>query len=432
MIPKFAGEGRACCGVASVLRILPCGSEVEEGCRAHPFIYSGKEVVSISKWEALMKSEISRVRNLPNGKGWTKNERPKGEIWEQDPISVLPRFGPVLMRKMKEMGVSKVIDIMTMDDNDMQQISSKLKGLTMVSIKKTKDHAVSHAKPGCCQHQSVDYRKTVNLYESRYGSDWQGVIQECSSLSKYVCVKQLILHMDRESAKIMEGTKYEGKHLIYHDALTQMTDSRCVQWMREVGIYSRWIKPEIGCNAVITVEKDGVMKSSSRYSFRPIGNSPEMNPLDNSLFRDFRLNLSLNVAASWFLEKNDPKKFSLATPNDISKAFVRLWDPTHGTSPTSTRIMQDVHRIPKSLFKIAELNGKIVPGLANRNGHRKEKTEKTSKNFYKQNMTLEEMGIHHSLVDNLQSRYMAEKARFENVMQENVQLVDVSLDVIAP
>ena len=67
-----------------------------------------------------MKSEISRVRNLPNGKGWTKNERPKGEIWEQDPISVLPRFGPVLMRKMKEMGVSKVIDIMTMDDNALQ------------------------------------------------------------------------------------------------------------------------------------------------------------------------------------------------------------------------------------------------------------------------------------------------------------------------
>ena len=74
--------------------------------------------------------------------------------------------------------------------------------------------------------------------------------------------------------------------------------------MKEVGVYKRWIKPELGCNDLIQVmNEDGVLKQSTRYAGRMVGNSPELNPLDNSGFRDARCAIALNVAMTWKLEK---------------------------------------------------------------------------------------------------------------------------------
>ena len=279
----------------------------------------------------------------------------------------------------------------------------------------------------------LDYRMAENPYLERYGDEWESKIATCCGLSKYCCIKDMILHIDRETKAAFKGTKYEDRYFFYHDALTQMTDSKCVEWMKEVGIYDRWVKPELGCNDEILAMKNGELKKNTRYKGRPVGNSPELNPLDNSVFRDFRLNLSLNVAATWHLEKSNPDKFSLATPKDITKAVRRLWDPVTGTSPVPARILQDIKRIPESCFKIVEWGGKIVPGLANRNGHRREKSngEKTKK-LHRDDVTLKQLGLHNSILEEVKVKYENEKDNFTTSMEERALLTDATIITTAP
>ena len=222
-------------------------------------------------------------------------------------------------------------------------------------------------------------------------------------------------------------------NIFFHDALTQMSDSCCVQWMKEVGVYSRWIKPELGCNDVIVAMKNGEMKTNTRYKGRPVGNSPELCPLDNSCFRDFRTNLSLNVAATWKLPRSDLRKFSISTPKEISRAIVRLWDPNTGTSPTSHRILQDVKRIPHSCYRIAEYGGKIVPGLADRNGHRRENLRvRRAPRFNRDDVTLGQLGIHESIRGLVENEYRKEKEKFGIEVEESMVLTEASLVITAP
>ena len=60
----------------------------------------------------------------------------------------------------------------------------------------------------------------------------------------------------------------------------------------------------------------------------------------------------------------------MATPRSIFSAVSRIWDPDTGVSPTSERIVQDTLKVLESSKKIVQHGGGIVPGLANRNGHR--------------------------------------------------------------
>ena len=50
---------------------------------------------------------------------------------------------------------------------------------------------------------------------------------------------------------------------IYHDALQQFTDEKCVLWMKENGYYQYFLWPELGCN-------DG-----TPFAGRCVGDSPE-------------------------------------------------------------------------------------------------------------------------------------------------------------
>ena len=167
----------------------------------------------------------------------------------------------------------------------------------------------------------------------------------------------------------------------------------------------------MGCNDIVQVMgEEGVMQESTRYSGRFVGNSPELNPLDNSTFRDLRTTLNLNVAATWHLEKTDNLKFSLATPKEVTRAFLRIWDPANGVAPSSRRILEDVKKVLTSVSSIVEAKGKIVPGLVNCNGHRTPRKSTNLKPGKKTN--LKDMGIHDSIRDVVLQQHQVEKKKY--------------------
>ena len=214
-----------------------------------------------------------------------------------------------------------------------------------------------------------------------------------------VSVKELIRHIDRETKIVFATTEYRNTYMWSHDALAQMKDSACVKWMEQEGFLNRWIRPVMGVNNEVRVFDSigGNLKKSKNFASRPVGDSPEIMPNDNSLFRDLRCSLDINVALTYHLASSDPRKFSKATPKTISSAIFRIWE---SAAPRLERIIADIARVVEALKKIVEFEGGIVPGLADRNGWRKQQSGDKKRVYHPPKTdgttprNFEEMGIH--------------------------------------
>ena len=100
-------------------------------------------------------------------------------------------------------------------------------------------------------------------------------------------------------------------------------------------------------------------------------------PLDNSLNNDIKRAHEYHCALSYDLPMDHVSKFSTKTPKWISKGIRRLVDlvdvedkTMEAGVPSSERIIEDCHRALKAMEIVYQNGGKIVAGLANRNGQR--------------------------------------------------------------
>ena len=90
-------------------------------------------------------------------------------------------------------------------------------------------------------------------------------------------------------------------------------------------------------------------------------------PLDTCLFRYVKESVQRHVAMSLTarcLNVKDDCIFSLLLPREASCAYLRVFDPDSGVSPTSKRIVQDVKQLMNAWWAILKAQGVYVPGLA--------------------------------------------------------------------
>jgi hypothetical protein len=183
-------------------------------------------------------------------------------------------------------------------------------------------------------------------------------------MSPFVCITDLIQHIVDETARFYQNTEFENTWRFYHDSLSLLTAKDTISWMKTKGYYDRWIHPQLDVNAEFT-----------RYRDNPPGNSPEMMPMDVSLNKDIHESVSRHCSLSRALLKRmdiatDHRAFSLSTPKEGSRAYLRLYHPETGIAPTSKRIIQDIEGVYVAMVKICEAEGAFVPGLADRAGKR--------------------------------------------------------------
>ncbi len=94
----------------------------------------------------------------------------------------------------------------------------------------------------------------------------------------------VVEHIMQESNRIMQGTKHANDWYFYHDALSQLTAKDMQNWLVEKGYKEKWLLPLKGLN------------KGTVYENRPIGDSPEMMPLDTSLFEDLHAGVHRHAA----------------------------------------------------------------------------------------------------------------------------------------
>ena len=108
-------------------------------------------------------------------------------------------------------------------------------------------------------------------------------------MSKLCFITDLISFMINEDEKLMKGLVHEDDFYIVHDALVLMTAKETINWMKQNGYLPRWLLPLNG------------IQDRTPYANRPVGNSPDFMPLDNSLNRDILHSLRMNSVLSCYI-----------------------------------------------------------------------------------------------------------------------------------
>ena len=125
-----------------------------------------------------------------------------------------------------------------------------------------------------------------------------------------------------------------------------MTCQKTVAWMKEKGIYDRWLTP---------INFD---KQFGRHANRPPGSSPELMPWQGGQFtqqRSERRALLFHSCLTHELHEDDDLKFSLSAPNNrMTKAFRRILKQGW---PSSKLVIQDgcrksIGRWPSRKFQL--------------------------------------------------------------------------------
>ena len=114
--------------------------------------------------------------------------------------------------------------------------------------------------------------------------------------------------------------------------------------MKGKGIFKHWILPMNDLN------------KGTPYYGHPIGNSPEIMPLDCSLFCDLKRSVQYHVLLTSKLNDavDKDKKFSISTITRGVYAYLRLLDPTTSPnrgSPPSGRLSRTSMHGSKTLVK---------------------------------------------------------------------------------
>ena len=164
----------------------------------------------------------------------------------------------------------------------------------------------------------------------------------------------LIDHTISEGNRLFADTRFRDTWLIYHDALPQWWESAAQEYIASLGFGDRQWRARGATNELV----------ASHYRHRLMGDSPELMPLDSSLFGDLIQKVAWLVVST--KEETSNAKYSMATPDATWQTMVDAWEFI-----PEARILQDIGRFRSALEAIIAADGCYVKELDLRNGHRK-------------------------------------------------------------
>jgi hypothetical protein len=373
---KYDKEARFCFGCALDIDV---DGIVKKNAKGQPlgitlplFEYTESTVVTNTEWEKhfWMTCKAPKAIEKPR-KPWVEDSREPGVVYSGDTIDKLPKIGTTMKSLMSDRNVNTVREFASffrMRQDRRKNIVKQVKGLSMESLLIAESIA-EKAPEG--PPPVKDHRKANNPYLSRFGKErWYEEVCKAPSMKAVTNVRHLVEYMVKVSKEHFAGTVYENNWYFYHDALSLMTADETKHWMTTKGYYKHWILPENGLNRHIAYYK----------KVQPVGNNPGAMPWDNSLNKDCDDLAMRHVAATSLLDKDDPKKFSLATPNQVSSTYQRLFNnppvlrdgvqicPTNEGGLPAVRIGQDIYKTLRYWRQVFDSKGVNIN--TNTNGHR--------------------------------------------------------------
>eukprot|EP00536_Pseudo-nitzschia_multiseries_P006045 jgi/Psemu1/14316/gm1.14316_g len=268
-------------------------------------------------------------------------------------VQQIPKLKGKIFEKLQQHGLVLVRDLKALSSKPgrIRAIAAATPGISFNRLS-----GFAHAAAICLEGDPppvFDHRQADNPYESLYGRSWEEEVDKVCMVGK-VCVTEMIDYMFGQTDRI-----FGDEGFVYHDALVLMTCADSVSYMKEKGYYKHWIFPELD----LMGEQGGVGESLKLYCDRPVGNRPEANPLDTSLFSQLNCAVDQHVMLTQgFIDEN--KKFSLATPTAVSRTYCRVWT----LHPKLETIVKDINKVLCSFLEVAEAGGIAIDGIGDRSG----------------------------------------------------------------
>jgi hypothetical protein len=118
-------------------------------------------------------------------------------------------------KRLSRHGIKTLLDMKMITASEISAISTDTKLRVSENTLRDWREKVEQANQGSTPARiRKDHRENENPYLSRYGPDlWMTKIHQCSALSGYRCVTEMIDHIDNETKTLMKKKKNEGRGL---------------------------------------------------------------------------------------------------------------------------------------------------------------------------------------------------------------------------
>jgi hypothetical protein len=331
---KYENECRFHLGIAVVLMPQPDGSFIAEDRRSF-YSYTGKTVVSIKDWGKYMAAANRRVQALSDMAPWSVSVRPKDAIYDEDPVTLLVGIGAATEKELLQLGVKTVGHLKAFTG----KLNSRLNSL--------RAQAQTVALIGKCPAK-LDHRQATNPYKSRFPETYLEEIKKDQECLPYLCIQDLVWHMVLESERMMKGSKHENNFRFAHDALSTLTAKETIEWMKTTSykgktLHDYWYLP-IDCSA------------GTVFFGRPVGNSPELSPLDRQGFNYLHRAVDFHCCATSHLDDDHEYSFSISTPSRMIRTYKRIWE----IAPSREQVLHDVREIKVTSAEIYNGRGIMI------------------------------------------------------------------------
>jgi len=90
--------------------------------------------------------------------------------------------------------------------------------------------------------------------------------------------------------------------------------------------------------------------------------------MDLNLNQDTHVSVNRHVMWTAHFPLDDPRKFDLSTPNQATRAYMRIFNPITGVSPRGKQIVQDCNKVYTSMEIVCQAGGIRVDGVGERRG----------------------------------------------------------------
>ena len=361
---KYEKEARFCTGCAIAMDANGDPRKDEKGNYIGEvlpiFDYSKTTIVTNKDYVRAFREVIQAAKSAGENSEWVVTDRTENKIYEKDPLGKIKNEkGSIMLPKsvrdkLEADGVMTVGDLRDKYQNQPVRWRNFVRNTAGIGEERfiKAINAAKECQPG--EPQVVDYRKEANPYAKRYeGEDWKQYVLATKQMKALTNVQDLVTHIVEAGIERRKGTRHEDNWYFYHDALSLMTANETKAWMERKGWLKYWILPMWELNKHIPC----------CVNPRPIGNNPPANPWDFACNKDHDDMVLRHVAATALLPNDDPRKFSLATPDQCASAYKRVYDYI-----PSFRIQQDILKTVNYWQMVYENKGMNV--VLNANGHR--------------------------------------------------------------
>ena len=133
----------------------------------------------------------------------------------------------------------------------------------------------------------------------------------------------MVTSLSDQGAIMFKGSTHEHDWKIYHDRLSQWWEKEAQEYLESKGFKDRQWRASRSTNDTIEKAKELGHRNWKYYIDKLMGDTPELMPLDSSLFNDLIEATGKAVVST--KNEEDAKRYTMADPDNAWRTMRDMW-----------------------------------------------------------------------------------------------------------